>query len=203
MEYGDLGLQEKHKILHDFPKITHPWFAIRVRSNYEQVTLLHLRERGYDQFAPSYETERKWSDRKKRVNQFLFPGYVFSRLDVEQRLPVLTTPGVVGLVGCGKIPSPIPDSEIENIRSMVKSGLLVTPWPFIQVGQQVLIEFGPLAGVEGILQQVKGKLRLVVSVCLLQRSVSTEVDRNWVRPIRRLPSKEILAQPRAQDRPHR
>ena len=194
MEYGDPALQEKHEILHDQAKVTHPWFAIRVRSNYEQVTALHLRDRGYEHFAPSYETERKWSDRKKRVNQFLFPGYVFSRFDVENRLPVVTTPGVVGLVGCGKIPSPIPDQEIENIRSMVQSGLLVTPWPFMKVGQQVLIECGPLAGVEGILQQVKGKFRLVVSICLLQRSVSTEVDRNWVRPIRKLPSKEILAQ---------
>ena len=151
-----------------------------------------MRDRGCEQFAPS------WSDRKKRVNQFLFPGYVFSRFDVENRLPVLTAPGVVGLVGCGKIPSPIPDQEIENIRSMVQSGLLVTPWPFMQVGQQVLLECGPLAGVEGILQQVKGKFRLVVSICLLQRSVSTEVDRNWVRPIRKLPSKEILAQPLSQ-----
>ena len=177
---------------------SHAWYAVRVRSNYEQVTALHLHDRGYDHFAPSYETERKWSDRKKRVNQFLFPGYVFSRFDVENRLPVLTAPGVVGLVGCGKIPSPIPDHEIESIRSMVHSGLLVTPWPFMQVGQQVLIECGPLTGVEGILQQVKGKFRLVVSICLLQRSVSTEVDRNWVRPIRKSPSKEILAQPLSQ-----
>ena len=72
---------------------------------------------------------------------------------------------------------------------MVKSGLLVTPWPFIEVGQQVLIESGPLAGLEGILQQIKGKFRLVVSICLLQRSVSTEVDRSWIRPIRKLPGR--------------
>jgi transcription antitermination factor NusG len=192
------SVEQKVELIQDQPKVIRPWFAIRVRSNYEQVTALHLSERGYEQFAPSYETERKWSDRKKRVNQFLFPGYVFSRVDVENRLPVLTVPGVVGLVGCGKIPAPIPDQEIENIRSMVQSGLLVTPWPFMQVGQQVLIECGPLAGVEGILQQVKGKFRLVVSICLLQRSVSTEVDRNWVRPIRKLPSRKILAQPVSQ-----
>jgi transcription antitermination factor NusG len=168
------------------------WFAIRVRSNYEQVTAFHLRERGYEEFAPSYETERKWSDRKKRVNQFLFPGYVFSRFSLEHRLPILTVPGVVGLVGCGKIPSAIPEWEIENIRSMVTSGLLITPWPFIQVGQQVLIETGPLAGLEGILVEIRGKYRLVVSICLLQRSVSAEVDRNSIRPIRQRPAKEVL-----------
>jgi transcription antitermination factor NusG len=161
----------------------YPWFAVRVRSNYERVTTVHLRERGYEEFAPSYQAERIWSDRKKQVEQFLFPGYVFCRFNVEHRLPVLTAPGVVGLVGFGKIPSPIPDHEIEYVRSMVQSGLLVTPWPFLQLGQTVVIERGPLAGVEGILQQVKGRFRLVVSIRLLQRSVSAEVDRRWIRPI--------------------
>ncbi len=177
--------------------ISYPWFAVRVRSNYERVTAIHLRERGYEEFAPSHQTERVWSDRKKQVEQFLFPGYVFCRFNVEHRLPVLTAPGVVGLVGFGKIPAPIPDHEIDNVRSMVRSGLLVMPWPFLQLGEQVVIERGPLAGVEGSLLQVKGKYRLVVSICLLQRSVSTEVDRSWVRPIRKLPSKESqsLAQP--------
>jgi transcription antitermination factor NusG len=171
------------------------WYAVRVRSNYESLTVMHLRERGYEELAPSYETERRWSDRKKRVEQFLFPGYVFCRFDLDNRLPVLTAPGVVGLVSFGRIPAAIPDHEIESIRAMVQSGLLVTPWPFLQVGQQVVIEHGPLAGVEGILQQVKGKFRLVVSICLLQRSVSTEVDRACVRPIGKLPSRAILPQP--------
>ena len=173
---------------------TFPWFAVRVRSNYEHVTAIHLRERGYEEFAPCYKTERRWSDRRKRLDQFLFPGYVFCRVDVEHRLPVLTAPGVVSLVGFGKIPSPIPEHEIQHIRSMTQSGLLITPWPFLKVGQQVVIEHGPLEGVEGILQQVKGKFRLVVSICLLQRSVSTEVDRDWVRPIPKLTSNEILVQ---------
>jgi transcription antitermination factor NusG len=159
------------------------WFALRVRSNYERVAQLHLRERGYEEFAPCCRQERTWSDRKKIVDQFLFPGYVFCRVDPNARLPVLTIPGVVGLVGFGKIPTPVPDHEIEHVRTMIQSGLLVTPWPFLQVGQGVLIERGPLAGVEGILQEVKGRFRLIVSIPLLQRSVSTEIDRNWVRPL--------------------
>jgi transcription antitermination factor NusG len=168
------------------------WFAVRVRSKHERVAALHLRERGYEEFSPSYETERRWSDRTKIVEQFLFPGYVFSRFNPNDRLPVLTVPGVVGLVGLGKTPSPIPDHEIENIRTMVRSGLLVQPWPFLAVGQQVVIERGPLAGVDGILQDIKGRFRLVVSIELLQRSVSAEVDRNWVRPIPRSASRKIL-----------
>src|SRR6267378_4252232 len=188
MEYGVPFRREERELARDCQAPPHPWFAVRVRSNYERVTAIHLRERGYEEFAPCYQTERQWSDRRKRLDQFLFPGYVFCRFDVEHRLPVLTAPGVVSLVGFGKTPSPIPEHEMQHVRSMTGSGLLVTPWPFLQLGQQVVIEHGPLEGVEGILQQVKGKFRLVVSICLLQRSVSTEVDRNWVRPIQKSPS---------------
>src|SRR5262245_29657707 len=130
-EYGAPAHRKDRQLEYAGPGAAHPWFAIRVRSNYERVTAIHLRERGYEEFAPSYRAERQWSDRKKHLDQFLFPGYVFCRFDVENRLPVLTAPGVVSLVGFGKIPSPIPDHEIEHIRRMTESGLLVTPWPFL------------------------------------------------------------------------
>ena len=165
---------------------TLPWFALRLRSNYERVAAAHLAERGYDHFAPSYKVERRWSDRTKQMDRFLFPGYLFCRFDPNDRLPILTVPGVVDVVGFGKSPEQIPDAEIERIRRLVESGLLVTPHPYVRVGQAVLIERGPLTGVEGILAEVKGKTRLVVSVNLLQRSVSAEVDRDSIRPIPQL-----------------
>jgi transcriptional antiterminator NusG len=161
-----------------------PWFALRVRSKHERLAAAHLRGRGYEEFAPSYATERQWSDRKKTTEQFLFPGYVFCRFDPQDRLPVLTVPGVVDLVRFGDLISSIPEQEIEQVRTLVRSGLLVTPWPFLELGQSVLIEHGPLTGVEGILEAVKGKYRLVVSINMLQRSVSTEIDRTWIRPLR-------------------
>jgi transcription antitermination factor NusG len=164
----------------------HQWFALRVRSNCERLAVAHLRERGYEDFAPSYRVEKRWSDRLKQIDQFLFPGYIFCRFDPNHRLPILTVPGVVDLVGFGKMPERIPDAEIERVRRMVESGLLVTPHPYVRVGQAVLIERGPLSGVEGILVDVRGKIRLVVSVNLLQRSVSAEVDRHSIRPIQTL-----------------
>lgn len=181
---GMISQLESYDIGSIYTPTAHPWFAVRVRSNHEHISARHLEERGYEEFSPSYTIERRWSDRKKQIEQFLFPGYVFCRFDPQRRLPVLTAPGVVGLVGCGKIPTPIPDQEIERIRRMIQSGLLVTPWPFLELGQTVLIEQGPLAGVEGILEEVKGKWRLIVSINLLRRSVSAEVNRNWVRPIK-------------------
>jgi transcription antitermination factor NusG len=177
-----LPAQEPHLAL-DTDLQALPWFALRLRSNYERTTVSHLRERGYEQFAPSYQVEKRWSDRTKQIEQFLFPGYVFCRFNPNDRLAVLTAPGVVDVVGFGKSPERIPDAEIERVRRMVDSGLPVTPYPYVQVGQAVLIERGPLTGVEGILVEVKGKTRLVVSVELLRRSVSAEVDRHAIRPI--------------------
>src|SRR5579862_4229498 len=138
----------------------YPWFALRVRSKHERVTSLHLQRRGFEEFSPSYRAESQWSDRKKTTDRFLFPGYVFCRFNPRDRLPILTAPGVVGLVGFGDGPTPIPDIEIEQVRTMVQSGLLVTPWPFLELGQTVRLESGPLRGLEGIVEEVKGRLRL-------------------------------------------
>jgi transcription antitermination factor NusG len=111
-------------------------------------------------------------------------------------LPVLTTPGVLGIISFSGAPAPIPESEIEAVRVMMQSGLVVTPWPYLQIGQRVVIEHGPLTGVEGLLEQTKGAHRLVVSIPMLQRSVSTEIDRDWVRPVKPRPTQEFLGQQR-------
>jgi hypothetical protein len=86
----------------DIDPKNYPWFALRLRSKYEKITATHLRERGYEEFAPSYKVEKRWSDRTKQIDQFLFPGYLFCRFDPHDRLPILTAPGVVDVVGFGK-----------------------------------------------------------------------------------------------------
>jgi transcription antitermination factor NusG len=159
------------------------WFALRTRSNFEQPAAAVLRNKGFEDFLPVSATRKRWSDRMKTVETPLFPGYVFCRFDVQKRLPVLTTPGIVGIVGVGKQPAPIPDQEIERVRRIATSGLAAQPWPFLRVGERILIERGPLAGIEGILLRMKGELRLVASIDLLQRSIAVEVERDWVKPV--------------------
>jgi transcription termination/antitermination protein NusG len=167
-----------------------PWFALRVRSNFEQISGLHLRERGYEEYLPVYRVQNRWSDRMKVVERPLFPGYVFCRMNLHNRLPVLSAPGILGVLGIGKVPVPVPDREIEAIQMMLASGLRVKPWPFLQAGQRVLIERGPLEGLEGILLRFKNDCRIVVSIDLLQRSVSSELDESWVRPVgQRMPAR--------------
>jgi transcription antitermination factor NusG len=139
--------------------------------------------KGYEVFLPSYMECRRYSSCVKKIDAALFPGYLFCRLDVNRRLPVLSTRGVEHLVSCGGVPQPIDECEIAAIRTVVESQIPAVPWPYLRVGNSVRIEFGPLAGLEGLVVLEKNRERLVLSVHLLQRSVSVEIERSWVRPV--------------------
>jgi transcription antitermination factor NusG len=160
-----------------------PWFAVRVKSNYEKPVSAILRGKGIEEFMPAYRSKRYWSDRVKMVDVPLFPGYLFCRLDLNRRLPLLTTPGFLYLVGKGKTPEPIDDQEILAIQSIMRSGLPVLPWPSIAIGQKVRLERGPLRGLDGIVAKIADQHRIYVNVTLLQRSVSVQIDPDWVRSL--------------------
>src|SRR5580700_32391 len=162
---------------------SHPWFALRVKSRSEKIVSTIARNKGFEEFLPLYQSRRRWSDRFKSVDVPLFPGYMFCRLNPEFRLPLLTIPGVLSFVGIGKVPVPIDDAEIDTIQRTLGAGLLAEPYPFLEVGQRVRLAEGPLAGLEGLLVEVRKQHRILVSVSLLKRSVAVEIDRHWVRPL--------------------
>ncbi len=159
------------------------WYALRVKPNWEKRVAQQLRGKGYEGFLPAYRVRRRWSDRWKELDVPLFPGYVFCRLSPQHQTPVLQTAGVILVVGFGGKPAPVRDEEIAALQRIVASGLEAGPWPYLQVGRKVRIEDGPLAGVEGILLEIRPRNKLVVSVTLLQRSVAVEVDGCRVLPL--------------------
>lgn len=158
------------------------WYAIRVRSNREQYVTASLTGKGLECFLPVYRKVARWSDRVKKVESPLFAGYVFSRFDSSRRLPVVSTPGVVHVVGGSAGPLPVDEGELDAIRRMIESGRPISPWPYLEAGDAVVVEHGPLAGARGVLLRVKDEYRLVASLTLLQRSVAVELDREAVRP---------------------
>jgi transcription antitermination factor NusG len=162
---------------------SHKWFALQVRTRWEASTALLLDGKGFESFLPTYKTRRRWRSRLKEVTAPLFPGYVFCRFDVCNRLPILVTPGVIAIVGRGKVPLPVDEGQISAIQAVVSSGFHPEPWPFLEVGQRVRIETEPLCGLEGILLSIKGGSRVVLSVSLLRRSVALEIDRSCVTPL--------------------
>jgi hypothetical protein len=138
-----------------------PWYALRVRPRCEKMVASTLLTKGYEGFLPLYRHRSRW-------------------LDINHRLPILVTPGVIQVVGIAKTPYPVDEAEISALQSIVLSSLQVEPRSYLNIGTRVRIELGPLSGVEGILTGKKGKRKLVVSVSLLQRSVEVEIDEGWV-----------------------
>ena len=158
-----------------------PWFALKVRTRSEPVAVSALRNRGYDPFCPTYPERRPCKDRVKVIDNAIFPGYLFCQFDIRHKVSVISSHSVEYLVAVGGIPSEIPEKEICNIRRAVEAG--ARPTPYFEVGQRVRVEFGSLAGVEGILLRCSSGNRLIISIDLLQRSVSLEVSREQVRAL--------------------
>jgi len=166
-----------------FESGSHKWYALQVRTRWESSTAALLSGKGYQTFLPTYKVRKRWKGKVREVDAALFPGYVFSSFDAQKRLPVLITPGVISVVGQGRVPQPVDEREIEAIQKVVASGFRAEPWPYLEIGQKIRIEQDVLEGLEGILINFKGNQRIVVSVSLLRRSVALEIDRNCVKPI--------------------
>ena len=161
----------------DVPK----WYALTVKPRHDKTVSHTLEMKGYQTFLPTYKTRHRYATRLKESELPLFPGYVFCRLNPLARLPILMTPGVIQILGAGRMPVPVDEREIASLQSAIKARIPLQPSPFFQAGQRVRIAEGSLSGVEGIVMDTKQGLRLVLSVTLLQRSVLLEIDCDRVR----------------------
>ena len=159
------------------------WFALQVRTRWEGSTESLLSGKGLETFLPKYNNRVRRNGRLRDVQSPLFPGYVFCRFDPQDRLPILITPGVISVVSRGRLPIPLEDSELAAVQMIVHSNLPVQPWPYLEIGERVRIHDEALSGLEGILIRFRGRERIVVSVSLLRRSVSLEIDRARVVPL--------------------
>jgi len=160
------------------------WYALQTRCRHEKIVAYRLQERGVDAFLPTLTEVHRWSDRKKRVELPLFSCYVFARLlpTNEDRLRALRIDGVFSLVGVPGVGTPIPDQQIESVRTIVKQRLAWTSHPFLKIGQRVRIRSGALDGVEGILVGRNSEGMLVVSIDAIQRSLAVRIEGYDVEP---------------------
>ena len=159
------------------------WYALQLRTRFEKVVASHLRGKGYEEYLPTYRSRRHWSDRIKEIEVPLFPGYIFCKFDITDRFPLLVIPGVRSVVSFGGSPMPVPEDEVLAVQRVVNSGLQYGPWPGLAVGQAVQVKYGPLRGLEGMVVEVKKNYHLIISVNMLQRCVSVEIDRDCVMPV--------------------
>ncbi len=152
------------------------WYAAYTCAKHEKRVAAELGARDVEHFLPMYSSVRRWKDRRVTLDLPLFPGYVFVRLALRERLRVVQIPSVVRLVGFGGLPTALPDAEMEVLQSGLSRSPSAGPHPFLAVGRRVRITGGPFAGLEGILKRKKSSLRVVVSLELIQRSVAVDVD---------------------------
>lgn len=159
------------------------WYAAYTSANHERRVAAQLADRGVEHFLPSYISVRQWKDRRMTLQLPLFPGYVFVRMALPNRLSVLQVAGVARLVGFGRAPAPLPEGEVEALRTGLTHGVRAEPHPYLKVGRRARITAGPLAGLEGILLRWKGSWRVVLSLELIQRSVAVDVDASALEPV--------------------
>lgn len=150
------------------------WYALKVRTGGELSAARGLQGRGYDTFCPAQKERRRYSDRMKVVETAVFPGYVFCRFDLQKKLPVVSAPGIEYVVGFAGAATPIPESQLDDIRRIVQAGACATDR--FERGQRVRVTHGPLEGVEGILVRHPRGDRLVISIELLNQSASLFIE---------------------------
>ena len=172
-------------LLAEFDPASQAWFAVHTRSKCERKVATQLREMQINCFLPTMKEVHLWSDRRKVIDQPLFPGYLFVRIPAEgrTRVTVLRTNGVVGFVGIQGQGIPIPDVEIENIQILLSSKVPFEPYPFLSVGQKVRIHGGYLDGIEGILAAKNSDRSVVISIDLIQRSLAVRVSGFDLEPV--------------------
>jgi transcription antitermination factor NusG len=152
------------------------WYAVYTVVRHEKAVNSDLAEKDIETFLPLREVLSRWKDRKKRIKIPLFPGYLFVNIDLKEMWDVLNRRSVVRILGVKGIPIPVPVEQINAIRRLLESDLRYDPYPYFAEGKEVIVVNGPLQGVKGKILEVRGNYRLVLSVDLIQRSVSLEID---------------------------
>ena len=177
MQIFSTNLQSHSESLDVAPAFLEPhWYAAYTSANHEKSATIQLRQRRVEHFLPLYESLRRWKDRSTQLQLPLFPGYVFVRVALRDRMQVLQVPGIVRLVGFNGLPCALAEEDIRAIRGCLSRGYQVEPHPFLQVGRRVRVKTGPLQGLEGMILRVKNRTRFVLSFELIMRSLAVEID---------------------------
>jgi transcription antitermination factor NusG len=155
---------------------SHRWYAVYTYPRHEKAVREQLESKSIEAFLPTFASESHWKDRRVRIQTPLFPGYVFTRIDLSERSKVFAVSGVIRMVSFNGTPAPIDDTEIQAVRLCLEQGVAVQPYPFLEVGDRVRVRSGVLKGLEGLISRCKNERRLIIPISLINQSVAVEID---------------------------
>jgi transcription antitermination factor NusG len=158
------------------------WYVVYTNANHEKRVAQQLGQRSIAHLLPLYDSVRRWKDRRVHLQMPLFPGYVFVRFALRDRLQVLQIPSVAHLVSFNGQAAALPEEDIHTIQNCLDHGSQVEPHPYLQAGRRARVRSGPLQGLEGIILRRKNKTRFVLSFELIMRSVAVEIDETELMP---------------------
>ena len=159
------------------------WFALYTRSRHEKFVDDELTKKGLQTFLPLRKITRRWSDRRKIIEEPLFKGYLFVRAPFADRWAILNTKGVVRFVGPPSDPVEVPERELDAVRRFMNEEIPVDPFPYLKEGERVYVRSGPFKGVEGFILRKDKHCRLVISLDMLMQSISIQIDQACVEKV--------------------
>ena len=152
------------------------WIAVYTKSRHEQIAINELSKKDIESFCPMFKERRQWSDRKKWVHFPLFRSYLFARIYLKENIFVLQTIGVNKIVKFQNKISIIPDQVINDIKNIVDGGYKIQQVDYFIKGDAVRVVSGPLKGINGIIQDLKGDSRLIMKVEAIRQAFSIEIS---------------------------
>lgn len=161
-----------------------PWYVLHVLANHEKRVAQHLAIRACEHYLPLYSQRSRWTDRYVNLERPLFIGYVFVRFVPEVRTTVISTPGVLRLLG-EEDRDTVSPAEIERIRSGLASNCQLLPHPYVTAGTPVRVRTGVFEGAEGIVAEIRQQCRVIISLAAVQQCFSLEVGREDIEVLRK------------------
>lgn len=153
------------------------WYAVYVLPRLEQKVHERIEDMGVESFLPTKIVIKKWSDRKKKVRQPLFPNYVFVKTSLQERFQLFGITGLVKFITFEGKPVEIPEKSIEAIKQLVELSDDISSDSYMgNIGDKVTVQNGQFAGIEGVITQLNGKNRLVIQIKALRQSISVNVS---------------------------
>lgn len=169
-----------------------PWHVLHVIANHEKKVAQRLSVRSLEHYLPLYAERSRWSDRYVTLERPLFVGYVFVRYSPQTRLSLISTPGVIRLLG-EWTNTVVRREEIERIREGLAHGCLLRPHSHLPVGTPVRVRRGIFEGAEGAVAEIRQRCKVVMTLSAVKQCFSLEIERDDIEVIGSMPPDRVRA----------